>query len=56
MDRMLWIPNFILRNPDSSHWIPVLGVSWCCESHSYIAFVLWAGYCSVSFQSCILRH
>ena len=33
-----------------------LGVSWCCGNHHWFAFVLWCGYCSVSFQSFVLRH
>ena len=33
-----------------------LGVSWCCGNHYWFAFVLWCGYCSVSFQSFVLRH
>ena len=32
------------------------GVSWCCGSHCWLAFVLWCGYCSVSFESFVLRH
>ena len=31
-------------------------VSWCCGNHCWFAFVLWCGYCSVSFQSFVLRH
>ena len=34
----------------------VLGVSWCCGNYCLLAFVLWCGYCSVSFQSFVLRH
>ena len=33
-----------------------LGVSWCCGNYCLLAFVLWCGYCSVSFQSFVLRH
>ena len=33
-----------------------LGVSWCCGYYCLLAFVLWCGYCSVSFQSFVLRH
>ena len=33
-----------------------LGVSWCCGNYCWLAFVLWCGYCSVSFQSFELRH
>ena len=32
------------------------GVSWCCGHYCLLAFVLWCGYCSVSFQSFVLRH
>ena len=32
------------------------GVSWCCGNYCLLAFVLWCGYCSVSFQSFVLRH
>ena len=32
------------------------GVSWCCGNYCWLAFVLWCGYCSVSFQSFVLRH
>ena len=35
---------------------PVPGVSWCCGNYCWLAFVLWCGYCSVSFQSFVLRH
>ena len=34
----------------------ILGVSWCCGHYCLLAFVLWCGYCSVSFQSFVLRH
>ena len=34
----------------------ILGVSWCCGNYCWLAFVLWCGYCSVSFQSFELRH
>ena len=34
----------------------ILGVSWCCGNYCLLAFVLWCGYCSVSFQSFVLRH
>ena len=34
----------------------MLGVSWCCGNYCLLAFVLWCGYCSVSFQSFVLRH
>ena len=33
-----------------------MGVSWCCGSHCWLVFVLWCGYCSVSFESFVLRH
>ena len=33
-----------------------LGFSWCCGNYCLLAFVLWCGYCSVSFQSFVLRH
>ena len=33
-----------------------LGVSWCCGNYCLLAFVLWCGYCSVSFQSFVLRR
>ena len=33
-----------------------LGVSWRCGHYCLLAFVLWCGYCSVSFQSFVLRH
>ena len=33
-----------------------MGVSWCCGNYCLLAFVLWSGYCSVSFQSFVLRH
>ena len=29
---------------------------WCCGNYCLLAFVLWCGYCSVSFQSFVLRH
>ena len=32
------------------------GVSWCCGHYCLLAFVLWCGYCSMSFQSFVLRH
>ena len=32
------------------------GVSWCCGNYCWLAFVLLCGYCSVSFQSFVLRH
>ena len=35
---------------------PKPGVSWCCGNYCLLAFVLWCGYCSVSFQSFVLRH
>ena len=34
----------------------VRGVSWCCRNYCWLAFVLWCGHCSVSFQSFVLRH
>ena len=34
----------------------ISGVSWCCGNYCLLAFVLWCGYCSVSFQSFVLRH
>ena len=34
----------------------IRGVSWCCGNYCQFAFVLWCGYCSVSFQSFVLRH
>ena len=34
----------------------ILGVSWCCRNYCLFVFVLWCGYCSVSFQSFVLRH
>ena len=34
----------------------IAGVSWCCGNYCLLAFVLWCGYCSVSFQSFVLRH
>ena len=34
----------------------ITGVSWCCGNYCLLAFVLWCGYCSVSFQSFVLRH
>ena len=37
-------------------WLNFLGVSWCCGNYCQFAFVLWCGYCSVSFQSFVLRH
>ena len=33
-----------------------MGVSWCCGNYCWLAFVLLCGYCSVSFQSFVLRH
>ena len=37
------------------HW-NISGVSWCCGNYCWLAFVLWCGCCSVSFQSFVLRH
>ena len=31
-------------------------VSGCYGDHCWFAFVLWRGYCSVSFQPFVLRH
>ena len=36
--------------------VKMWGVSWCCGNYCWLAFVLWCGYCSVSFQSFVLRH
>ena len=38
------------------NYIRKMGVSWCCGNYCLLAFVLWCGYCSVSFQSFVLRH
>ena len=43
------------RNVSSEECLP-MGVSWCCGHYCLLAFVLWCGYCSVSFQSFVLRH
>ena len=38
-------------------WIKrFMGVSWCCGNYCWLAFVWLCGYCSVSFQSFVLRH
>ena len=31
-------------------------ISWCYGSYCWLAIVLWCGYCSMSFESFILRH
>ena len=41
---------------ESARLPPMWGVSWCCGNYCLLAFVLWCGYCSVSFQSFVLRH
>ena len=49
--------NFRTMNIIGILFIPnILGVSWCCGNYCLLAFVLWCGYCSVSFQSFVLRH
>ena len=48
--------NLIFHFPNKNGKKEILGVSWCCGNYCLLAFVLWCGYCSVSFQSFVLRH
>ena len=55
--QQVWILKFAFdRSETFSGLSRNRGVSWCCGNYCWLAFVLWCGYCSVSFQSFVLRH